>query len=45
VGAIYPELDRRMVPMALRQIEAHLAKLAEERRVERVGEGDWRLRG
>jgi len=45
VGAIYPELDRRMVPMALRQIEAHLAKLAEERRVERLGEGEWRLRG
>jgi glyoxylase-like metal-dependent hydrolase (beta-lactamase superfamily II) len=45
VGAIYPELDRRIVPMALRQIEAHLAKLAEERRVERIGEGEWRLRG
>jgi glyoxylase-like metal-dependent hydrolase (beta-lactamase superfamily II) len=42
--AIYPELDRRIVPMALRQIEAHLAKLAEERRVERAAEGEWRLR-
>jgi hypothetical protein len=30
--------------MALRQIEAHLAKLVEERRVEPAGEGEWRLR-
>jgi glyoxylase-like metal-dependent hydrolase (beta-lactamase superfamily II) len=45
LGAIYPELDRRIVPMALRQIEAHLAKLAEERRVAPVAEGEWRLRG
>lgn len=45
LAAIYPELDRRIVPMALHQIEAHLAKLAEERRVERTGEGEWRLRG
>jgi len=45
LAAIYPELDRRIVPMALRQLEAHLAKLAEERRVERAGEGEWRLRG
>ncbi len=44
LAAIYPELDRRIVPMAVRQIEAHLAKLAEERRVERGGEGEWRLR-
>jgi ribonuclease/clavin/mitogillin len=44
LAAIYPELDRRIVPMALRQIEAHLAKLADERRVERAGEGEWRLR-
>jgi ribonuclease/clavin/mitogillin len=43
--AIYPELDRRMLPMALRQIEAHLAKLVEDRRVERIGEGEWRPRG
>ena len=50
VGAIYPELDRRIVPMALRQIEAHLAKLAEDRRAEAApaghgGEGEWRPRG
>jgi len=45
LGAIYPELDRRIVPMALRQIEAHLAKLVEERRVEPTGDGEWRLRG
>lgn len=44
LGAIYPELDRRIVPMALRQIEAHLAKLAEDRHVEPAGEGGWRLR-
>ena len=30
LGAIYPELDRRILPMALRQIEAHLAKLQAE---------------
>jgi len=42
--AIYPELDRRIVPMALRQIDAHLAKLAEERRVEPAAGGEWRLR-
>ncbi len=45
LSAIYPELDRRIIPMALRQIEAHLAKLTEERRVEPAGEGEWRLRG
>ncbi len=43
VGAIYPELDRRIIPMALRQIEAHLAKLVEERRVEPAADGEWRL--
>jgi len=43
--AIYQELDRRIVPMALRQLEAHLAKLAAERRVERGGAGVWRLGG
>lgn len=43
--AIYPELDRRIVPMALRQIEAHLAKLQAEGRVEPAGEGEWTLRG
>ena len=45
LGAIYPELDRRIVPMALSQIEAHLAKLVEERRVEPAADGEWRLRG
>ncbi|MEE8346283.1 MAG: MBL fold metallo-hydrolase [Dehalococcoidia bacterium] len=45
LGVIYPELDRRIVPMALRQIEAHLAKLADERRVESAAEGERRLRG
>ena len=44
VGAIYPELDRRIIPMALRQVEAHLAKLAEDGRVERAGEGEWGLK-
>ena len=44
LAAIYPELDRRMVPMALRQIEAHLAKLADDGRAERGGEGEWELR-
>ncbi len=44
LAAIYPELDRRIIPMALRQIEAHLAKLTEERRVEPASEGEWRLR-
>ncbi len=41
--AIYPELDRRIIPMALRQIEAHLAKLEAEGRVARSGE-EWALR-
>lgn len=44
VGAIYPELDRRIIPMAVRQVEAHLAKLAEDGRVEPAGEGEWRLK-
>jgi glyoxylase-like metal-dependent hydrolase (beta-lactamase superfamily II) len=44
LGAIYPELDRRIIPMALRQIEAHLAKLAEEGVVEDMGGGEWKLR-
>jgi hypothetical protein len=43
LGSIYPELDRRMIPMALRQIEAHLAKLAEELVVEDLGGGEWKL--
>ena len=45
LGAIYPELDRRIIPMALRQIEAHLAKLHAEGRVEPAAEGGWRLVG
>ena len=44
LGAIYPELDRRIVPMALRQIEAHLAKLQDEGRAEpAAAPGEWRL--
>ncbi|MEX0799666.1 MAG: MBL fold metallo-hydrolase [Dehalococcoidia bacterium] len=45
LGAIYPELDKRIRPMALRQIEAHLAKLEGQERVVRAAEGEWRLRG
>lgn len=33
LNAIYPELDKRVVPSATRQIEAHLAKLESEGRV------------
>jgi len=44
LSAIYMELDKRIVPMALRQIEAHLAKLEAEGRVARAGE-EWRLIG
>jgi endoribonuclease LACTB2 len=40
LSAIYMELDKRIVPMALRQIEAHLAKLEAEGRVKRSGE-EW----
>ena len=40
LGAIYPELDKRMLPAATRQIEAHLAKLAQEGRATQGGE-DW----
>jgi glyoxylase-like metal-dependent hydrolase (beta-lactamase superfamily II) len=43
LSAIYMELDKRIVPMALRQIEAHLAKLEAEGRVKRAGEGEWGL--
>ncbi len=39
--AIYVELDKRIVPMALRQIEAHLAKLEAEGRVTRSGDVEW----
>jgi len=41
LSAIYMELDKRIVPMALRQIEAHLAKLEAEGRVKRAAEGEW----
>jgi len=41
LDVIYVELDKRIVPMALRQIEAHLAKLEAEGRVVRNGEGEW----
>jgi glyoxylase-like metal-dependent hydrolase (beta-lactamase superfamily II) len=41
LSAIYMELDKRIVPMALRQIEAHLAKLEAEGRVKKAGEGEW----
>jgi glyoxylase-like metal-dependent hydrolase (beta-lactamase superfamily II) len=44
LSAIYMELDKRIVPMALRQIEAHLAKLEAEGRVTRSGE-EWRVAG
>lgn len=44
LDAIYAELDRRMVPMALRQIEAHLAKLEAEGRAVR-SDGEWLLPG
>ena len=44
LSAIYPELDKRIIPMALRQIEAHLAKLEAEERVARSGD-EWALRG
>lgn len=40
LSAIYPELDKRMLPAATRQIEAHLAKLAQEGRAQQSGE-DW----
>jgi glyoxylase-like metal-dependent hydrolase (beta-lactamase superfamily II) len=40
LSAIYMELDRRIVPMALRQIEAHLCKLEAEGRVNRAGD-EW----
>lgn len=42
LSAIYMELDKRIVPMALRQIEAHLAKLEAEGRVARSGD-EWVL--
>src|SRR2546428_9891218 len=45
LSTIYAELDKRIVPMALRQIEAHLAKLEAEGRVVRAGEGEWAVVG
>ena len=42
LSAIYMELDKRILPMALRQIEAHLAKLESEGRVRRA-EDEWVL--
>ena len=41
LSAIYMELDKRIVPMALRQIQAHLAKLEAEGKVRRGEEGEW----
>ena len=40
LGAIYPELDKRLIPSATRQIEAHLAKLAGEGRATQSGD-EW----
>jgi hypothetical protein len=40
LNAIYAELDKRIVPSALRQIEAHLAKLEKDGLVRR-GESEW----
>jgi len=40
LGAIYPELDKRLIPSATRQIEAHLAKLAGDGRASQSGE-EW----
>jgi glyoxylase-like metal-dependent hydrolase (beta-lactamase superfamily II) len=42
LSAIYPELDKRIIPMALRQIEAHLAKLESEGHVHHTSE-EWVL--
>ncbi len=42
LSAIYMELDKRIIPMALRQMEAHLCKLEAEGRVTRSGE-EWAL--
>jgi glyoxylase-like metal-dependent hydrolase (beta-lactamase superfamily II) len=42
LSAIYPELDKRIIPAARRQIEAHLAKLEAESRVRQSGE-EWTL--
>jgi glyoxylase-like metal-dependent hydrolase (beta-lactamase superfamily II) len=45
VNAIYPELAQHTVPIAVRQVEAHLAKLLGEGRVERAGDEEWTLQG
>jgi hypothetical protein len=42
LSAIYPELDKRMLTAAQRQIEAHLAKLESESRVTQAGD-EWTL--
>jgi len=42
LNAIYPELDKRMLPAARRQIEAHLAKLESESRVAQSAD-EWTL--
>jgi glyoxylase-like metal-dependent hydrolase (beta-lactamase superfamily II) len=44
LGAIYPELDKRLVMAATRQVEAHLAKLESEKRVSQNGD-EWTLTG
>jgi len=44
LSAIYMELDKRIVPMALRQLEAHLAKLESEGRATRTGD-EWAPKG
>jgi glyoxylase-like metal-dependent hydrolase (beta-lactamase superfamily II) len=44
LSAIYPELDKRLVSAATRQIEAHLAKLEAENRVSRSGD-EWLVAG
>jgi glyoxylase-like metal-dependent hydrolase (beta-lactamase superfamily II) len=43
LSAIYAELDKRIIPMALRQVEAHLAKLEAEGKVARRGD-EWEIR-
>ena len=43
LAAIYPELDRRLLPMARWQIESHLDKLLKEGRVLRPREDEYAL--
>jgi len=40
VGAVYPELDRRLIPMATGQVLSHLHKLEEEGKVKIRRDGD-----